>query len=54
MTNGDKIRSMTDDELAIAWSNFYGCSDCPCFNECEDEELNCAWHVRNWLQKEVE
>jgi len=58
MTNADRIRCMTDEELAefIARNN-YDCAD-----YCEDTKCGCSWSCGNkdktialqWLQKESE
>ena len=55
MTNADRIRSMTDEELAgfIAHKKFY------CEDYCEDAKQGCSWSCDNkgkkaalaWLQK---
>lgn len=57
-TNADRIRSMTDEELAefIARNNY------DCANYCEDAKCGCRWSCGNkdktialqWLQKESE
>lgn len=57
-TNADRIRSMTDEELAefIARNNY------DCANYCEDAKCGCSWSCGNkdktialqWLQKESE
>lgn len=57
-TNADRIRSMTDEELAgfIAHKEFY------CEDYCEDAKQGCSWSCDNkgkkaalaWLQKESE
>lgn len=59
MTNGDRIRKMTDEELA---EYIHGVSEstAPCvlceddcdFCECSDEE--CKQKTLNWLKSEVE
>lgn len=58
MTNADRIRSMTNEELArfIARNNF------DCANYCEDARCGCSWGCGNkdkeialqWLQRESE
>lgn len=58
MTNADRIRRMTDNELAefIARNNY------DCANYCEDAKCGCSWSCGNkdktialaWLQKESE
>ena len=57
-TNADRIRRMTDEELAefIARNNY------DCANYCEDAKCGCSWSCGNkdktialaWLQKESE
>ena len=55
MTNADKIRAMTDEEL----SDFIGthdCLDCPLNNEdswCDSRGKTCHEIVLNWLKQEV-
>jgi len=57
MTNGDRIRHMTDEELAdffnrimLCCSNDASCSMCPIFNGCA-QNVMC---VEKWLRKEAE
>lgn len=57
-TNGDKIRRMTDEELAEwilekddNWENI--CKQCKTDTYCEDD-IDCKIAILNWLQKEVE
>ena len=51
MTNGDKIRQMTDEELI----QFIGCFPseycAPRYKSCD--EHNCADCVRDWIKQEV-
>lgn len=54
-TNADRIRKMTDEELAkfisdVAWDEI--CSECDEDYECQ-ENLYCETHVLKWLQKEI-
>ena len=59
MTNGDKIRNMTDDELAeLIEPRFFDCSD-----YCSEFDNGCAFNCKHnrgedflleWLQSEVE
>lgn len=51
-TNADRIRAMTDDELAEELS-FIGDCRCPDGGECGHEN-SCLWCWQNWLQQEVE
>ena len=52
MTNGDRIRAMSDEELAelIAddWCEVIYCPEAPFCNG------NCVIHILDWLKKEVE
>ena len=59
MTNGDKIRNMSDEELAEFWER--GCDeviDCKVCEEPINEYGSCTGQCRKeylrWLQKEVE
>lgn len=49
MTNGDKIRAMTDEELAIQLEEFI------CYNvkECRREDISCTECALKWLKQEV-
>lgn len=52
MTNGERIRSMTDEELAAHLERF-DCSYpiCPCsLNICTEKDCSDAWI--DWLKKE--
>lgn len=51
MTNGDKIRSMTDEELARFLINFDMCIMCQV--ECA-EEYPCNKGIMEWLRKEAD
>ena len=48
MTNGDKIRAMTDEELSEFINSFETCS----LNYCRDGE--CLKCLDKWLKEEVE
>lgn len=57
MTNGDKIRSMTDEELAkwIESTEFFECNMCVHLigsSECKEE--NCIKAAFDWLKQEAE
>lgn len=52
MTNGDKIRAMTDEELAIVLSGQCSCCEYQ-YAMCETEYCVCEHGVMEWLQKEV-
>ena len=52
-TNADRIRSMTDDELA---EYFMGVADCPLpyqYKYCPNEDKTCLNCWLNWLKQEV-
>lgn len=52
MTNGDKFRSMTDEEIAEYWAENMSCYDCPVANDiCADD---CAGTWLDWLRKEAD
>ena len=56
-TNADKIRSMTDDELAEFLSDNTNC-DC-CNIQCSDKSKypsmsSCLFRFKDWLKREVE
>lgn len=48
MTNADRIRAMTDEELAEFLSE-YGCVDCT--KECEEVHCDACW--LEWLKEEI-
>ena len=53
MTNAEKIRNMSDEELAKFLSNKLNCYDCDALlNPC-NMALPCQQNYLNWLQSEV-
>lgn len=50
MTNADKIRAMTDEELAKKFI-LLNCADCPVFKQCYNK---CEVAALKWLKQEVE
>lgn len=52
-TNADRIRSMSDEELAEWLSSYIPCRTCPIEDDCEDD-IPCNWVILEWLKKEVE
>lgn len=50
MTNGDRIRNMSDEELAIFLDDdlFSECYDCPARDVCEDDD-ECSDAIMKWL-----
>ena len=56
MTNGDKIRAMTDEELA-EWECDRACFLCPivdCAGRIEAGQEKCKQRWLDWLKQEVE
>ena len=51
LTNGDKIRAMTDEELAEVLADFVAIQGCPTEGICCDTCTNC-W--LKWLRSPVE
>ena len=57
MTNGDRIRQMSDKELAMLFDRIrYDCEGCPAFTECESGEkfISCTATMLEWLKSEEE
>lgn len=57
MTNADKIRSMTDEELAkwIESPGFFSCNMCVhLIGSAECKEENCAKAALKWIKQEAE
>ena len=53
ITNADRIRSMTDEELASGiWTDFGPNKWCKNYSGCTDDEL-CAGCILKWLREEV-
>ena len=56
MTNGDKIRQMSDEELARLIGENVLCSECPAFNPeevCGRTPSECCTVWLDWLRMEV-
>ena len=56
MTNADRIRSMTDEELAVWLAKITDCGECPVwdkFPHCTTSEESCACRWHEWLKEEV-
>lgn len=52
MTNGDKIRQMSDEELAEFITKCVGrCYKCPAKKICEFDHFPCVETVRVWLER---
>ena len=52
MTNADKIRAMTAEELFHLFTDAYGVFACPSDGKCVDEDCSECWE--RWLKQEVE
>lgn len=55
MTNGDRIRAMTDEELAKMGDRWCDCNfdNCPVYDICfSSERLSCYDTFLNWLKAE--
>lgn len=54
MTNGDRIRSMPDDDLA-GWvlEKITECEVCPAYHGC-DYAKSCKGAISKWLKEEAE
>lgn len=59
MTNGEKIRNMTDEELAeFLFVALYDCRCCPIRKFCDETRpkmpiVNCKSVIKIWLKSEV-
>lgn len=57
MTNGDKIRVMSDEELAQFIHKKYDCCrTCPALQHCHDEDVDgreCIETIMGWLKQEA-
>lgn len=54
MTNADRIRAMSDEELALNIGNgFFGCPQCS-QGDCRKCDLECEKHCLEWLQSTAE
>lgn len=57
MTNADRIRSLSDEELAEWLAILTDCVNCPCrdpHDQCDTVDGSCKKQWLNWLKKEVE
>lgn len=53
ITNADRIRAMTDEELAELWWERVDCGECPVHKECNLTGQECKRLVLNWLKQEA-
>ncbi len=53
-TNADRIRAMSDEELANMWVSYVDCGECPAHRECNMLPQDCLRLALEWLKKEVD
>ena len=53
-TNADRIRAMSDEELAEMLGGYMHCAGCPLRGDCNPEELPCENVLLEWLKQPVE
>ena len=53
ITNADRIRSMTDEELANMWFSYVDCGECPMHRECNMLPQDCLRLALEWLKEEA-
>lgn len=51
-TNADRIRSMTDEELAELWWERVDCGECPVHRDCRMTGQDCKKLALDWLKQE--
>ena len=54
ITNADRIRAMTDEELAELWWERVDCGECPVHKECKLTGQDCKRLALDWLRQEAE
>jgi hypothetical protein len=53
-TNADRIRAMSDEELAEVLGNLVHCGGCPMRDNCKVDDLPCNNVMLEWLQQPAE
>jgi len=53
ITNADRIRAMTDAELAELWWERVDCGECPVHKECKLTGQDCKRLALDWLKEEA-
>lgn len=53
LTNGDRIRGMTDEELAEFMSDVGDCYCCPAYSRCHRKGMSCHNALIDWLKSPV-
>ena len=51
-TNADRIRAMTDEELAELWWERVDCGECPVHRDCKMTGQDCKKLALDWLREE--
>ena len=54
ITNADRIRQMTDEELAGLWWERVDCVVCPVHRDCKMTGQDCKQLALSWLKQEVD
>jgi hypothetical protein len=53
ITNADRIRSMSDEELANLWWERVDCGECPVYRKCKQASQDCKRLALDWLREEA-
>ena len=53
-TNADRIRAMSDEELAEVFGKLVHCGGCPMRDSCKADDLPCDNVMLEWLQQTAE
>lgn len=53
ITKADRIRAMSDEELANMWFSYLDCGECPMHRECNMLPQDCLRLALKWLKQEV-
>ena len=53
-TNADRIRAMSDEELANMWCTYVDCGECPKRIGCSMNYQDCLRLALEWLKQEAE
>ena len=54
VTNADRIRAMSDEELCFAIFNNVECGCCPASEMCKEEKGACTDRIMKWLKHHTE
>lgn len=54
MTNYERIKSMTVEEMAMSIYSRDHCLTCPLFPGCKVSGVNCLEEIEKWLMQEVD